>query len=933
MMLGTGQEEEKFGALEPEDDLDAFNDETFGGGDNWEEGAHEQLAVLNEEERQALKQSEDFFQFGSDGEELGGELEDALESEPVHQNGVKIPPQTGGGLVPRLDNLSLQQPPLTVQPAPPPNYAGAPQYLQQIPPSYPLLPPSHFTAPAPQLHDPAIMSLGKLPPPQYPTIPSQQPPPPHYHQTPPPVVPGLKTMADVEAELLYGPPPPITAPQPIQVGSQMGHVNPAIHNLTYPGMRDRQHPSPQQQKIQQQQNQQKIQQQQQKIQQQQQQKIQLQQKQQQIQQQQNLNLLQQQQQRIQQQQQQQFRQPGMPPLLQHQQQHVQQPLYQPNVQQQHAYQQQNMQQHPNFQQHQKPKQPPIIQQNIQQNVDQSKERRNDYYNNDRRNDYQQYERRHDQYNENRRNDGGYNDNKMNERDYFDRRVNDQFNDQRRNNDQYNDQRRNNDQYNDPRRGDSQQGRRGDQGGPFENANRNNRHTFGDYFDQATRRDLMPGHVHTLGILRHSRSRHERADRDELLLGEGEDCLLGEEGGLLVNPTGDPLLDAKMLEEQAELAKKRADYANSEDEYAGLMSQRDKQWIINIQLNQLKCDNPYVDDYYFTMYEAKKEAETADESKAGGQLLLTDSLGEPASANYKPTQFENSLGKLQVVTVKAPRQIIDVGIVRSVESPLCHLQGLKQEGSPAPGAVVVEQGQRKSGSDYKQVLMQIEVLYLTVLDLEADQLKLTALPTGAPLREQVSHDEDQHIRLLQSGLSRPDWLADCLSVAKGRYLVVRALSHLGPDQQRSNLLHNLLSLLHIVARGDVTDNKFWNFLNQHITTNSLESLETATQSLTLLKRKNIISLLGTSLGATTFLALLHKANTYANNSDCTPIWSEVATQFLSCLSDPGVVLGFCWSNIDINSNMLDNILPNMDKEQKDVWQRVVVNSSVKENKSS
>ena len=50
--------------------------------------------------------------------------------------------------------------------------------------------------------------------------------------------------------------------------------------------------------------------------------------------------------------------------------------------------------------------------------------------------------------------------------------------------------------------------------------------------------------------------------------------------------------------------RRKHYASSEDEYAGLMSQRDKQWIINIQLNQLKCDNPYVDDYYYTMYQAK-----------------------------------------------------------------------------------------------------------------------------------------------------------------------------------------------------------------------------------------------------------------------------------------------------------------------------------------
>ena len=69
-----------------------------------------------------------------------------------------------------------------------------------------------------------------------------------------------------------------------------------------------------------------------------------------------------------------------------------------------------------------------------------------------------------------------------------------------------------------------------------------------------------------------------------------------------------------------MGRKRRIYEQCEDEYAGLMTQvalllkvllvsdvlhlvqRDKQWIINIQLNQLKCDNPYVDDYYFTMYQ-------------------------------------------------------------------------------------------------------------------------------------------------------------------------------------------------------------------------------------------------------------------------------------------------------------------------------------------
>ena len=46
------------------------------------------------------------------------------------------------------------------------------------------------------------------------------------------------------------------------------------------------------------------------------------------------------------------------------------------------------------------------------------------------------------------------------------------------------------------------------------------------------KDLMPGHVHTLGILRHSRSRHER---DEPPRDLEDDCLGDAEP--LINPTG------------------------------------------------------------------------------------------------------------------------------------------------------------------------------------------------------------------------------------------------------------------------------------------------------------------------------------------------------------------------------------------------------------
>ncbi len=37
-----------------------------------------------------------------------------------------------------------------------------------------------------------------------------------------------------------------------------------------------------------------------------------------------------------------------------------------------------------------------------------------------------------------------------------------------------------------------------------------------------------------------------------------------------------------------------------DEYAGLMTQREKDWLIRLQLMQLSTDSPYVDDYYYTV---------------------------------------------------------------------------------------------------------------------------------------------------------------------------------------------------------------------------------------------------------------------------------------------------------------------------------------------
>ncbi|GFV07532.1 hypothetical protein TNCV_4750541, partial [Trichonephila clavipes] len=43
----------------------------------------------------------------------------------------------------------------------------------------------------------------------------------------------------------------------------------------------------------------------------------------------------------------------------------------------------------------------------------------------------------------------------------------------------------------------------------------------------------------------------------------------------------------------------------EDDYAGLMTQKEKEWLKRIQLLQLTSENPYVEDYYFTTQVARR----------------------------------------------------------------------------------------------------------------------------------------------------------------------------------------------------------------------------------------------------------------------------------------------------------------------------------------
>jgi len=60
-------------------------------------------------------------------------------------------------------------------------------------------------------------------------------------------------------------------------------------------------------------------------------------------------------------------------------------------------------------------------------------------------------------------------------------------------------------------------------------------------------------------------------------------------------TGNPMRDRELQRLADSRRFNRDDWSRPEpeDEYAGLMTQRERQWIVNIQLSQLKCENPFL----------------------------------------------------------------------------------------------------------------------------------------------------------------------------------------------------------------------------------------------------------------------------------------------------------------------------------------------------
>lgn len=224
-----------------------------------------------------------------------------------------------------------------------------------------------------------------------------------------------------------------------------------------------------------------------------------------------------------------------------------------------------------------------------------------------------------------------------------------------------------------------------------------------------------------------------------------------------------------------------------DEYAGLMTQKDKAWIITIHKKQLNFEDPFKEDFYFTSYSSRKLAKQSKsrEGQASNKslpaLIVPERFRANKSPEYQPVFFEGSLGKIQISNVKRPRKLLDLDAQQTTEV----VAALKTERPVTPIG-------RAELNALRRVLMEIERLYVIMLDIDEEDKRMAALP-----EESKSPHKERRAELclqLFKGVYDEKYKNINLKIAsirKGFSLIVRVLLVLSDQKQKSAIATSLI----------------------------------------------------------------------------------------------------------------------------------------------
>ncbi|KFP70874.1 Protein PAT1 2, partial [Acanthisitta chloris] len=213
------------------------------------------------------------------------------------------------------------------------------------------------------------------------------------------------------------------------------------------------------------------------------------------------------------------------------------------------------------------------------------------------------------------------------------------------------------------------------------------------------------------------------------------------------------------------------WSSKVDPYSGLMTSKEKEWVVKVEMIQLQSEN-MDDDYYYQTYYHRLEHKQAEEELLGGRnkqeppKLVTPFI-QKVETYDSVVRIAGSLGQVAVSTCYSPRRAID-----------------------AVHHALVEE----VGSHRLRALHRIEKLFLQLLEVEEAQRKVSLVPgeqqpCGQKQKSQevMSIYQALKIRACSNEEEAEDEFLQLLCVRKGKKLIARLLPHMTRDQQEKILL--------------------------------------------------------------------------------------------------------------------------------------------------
>ncbi|XP_054498266.2 LOW QUALITY PROTEIN: protein PAT1 homolog 2 [Agelaius phoeniceus] len=206
-----------------------------------------------------------------------------------------------------------------------------------------------------------------------------------------------------------------------------------------------------------------------------------------------------------------------------------------------------------------------------------------------------------------------------------------------------------------------------------------------------------------------------------------------------------------------------------DPYAGLMTSKEKDWVVKVEMMQLQSEN-IDDDYYYQTYYHRLERKQAEEELLGRRnkppKLVTPFI-QKVETYDSVVRIAGSLGQVTVSTCYSPRRAIDA----------------------VHHALVEEEA---AGTHRLRALHRIEKLFLQLLEVEEVQQKMSLGEQQPQKQEQKSQKVESiyqalKIRACSSEEEAEDEFLQLLCVRKGKKLVARLLPHLIGEQREKILL--------------------------------------------------------------------------------------------------------------------------------------------------